>query len=37
LKLLFDYASERGVDETKLSQAAGISPEKLRGIGESLN
>jgi hypothetical protein len=37
LKLLFDYASEWGVDETELSQAAGISPEKLRGIRESLN
>ncbi|WP_156736755.1 MULTISPECIES: hypothetical protein [unclassified Mycobacterium] len=37
LKRLFDYASEWGVDETELSRAAGVSPEKLRDIRESLN
>jgi hypothetical protein len=37
LKLLFKYASEHGVDETELSQAAGITPDELRRIRESIN
>lgn len=38
LKFLLNDASERGdIDDTDLCQAAGISPEELRDIRDSLN